>query len=282
MEVGEQATVTDVIVEGRTTVTVAEPNFVESCVDVAVRVAVPAPDGVKTPEGSTVPPVADQVTPELKAPVPETVAEQLEVCVVTMEPGVQTTDTEVMVDGAVTVTGAEPNLVASCVEVAVTLAVPAPLGVNTPEEVIVPPVADQFTAELKSPVPTTVAVHAAVCVVVIEVGIHATITDVIVGGGGVTVIVADPDTFVYPACVELATQLPVPIPDGVNTPAELIVPPVAVQLTPELYAPVPWIVALQIAVCAVVMVEGRVETTIEVTTGGGTLTVTTAEPDTFV
>ena len=57
--------------------------------------------------------------------------------------------------------------------------------------------------------------------------------------GRLTVIVADPDTFVYPLCAEFAMQVPVPTPDGVNTPEEVIVPPVAVQVTPELYAPVP-------------------------------------------
>jgi len=36
----------------------------------------------------------------------------------------------------------------SCVEVAVMVAVPVPLGVNTPAAVMVPPVADQVTAEL--------------------------------------------------------------------------------------------------------------------------------------
>jgi len=39
---------------------------------------------------------------------------------------------------------------------------------------------------------------------------------------------------VYPACVELAIQLAVPAPDGVKTPAEVIVPPVAVHVTAEL------------------------------------------------
>jgi hypothetical protein len=41
----------------------------------------------------------------------------------------------------VTVIGAEPDLVASFVDVAVQPAVPAAVGVNTPEEVIVPSVA---------------------------------------------------------------------------------------------------------------------------------------------
>jgi hypothetical protein len=47
------------------TATSAEPNFVESCVEVAFTVAVPVPEGVKTPELLTLPPVADQVTAEL-------------------------------------------------------------------------------------------------------------------------------------------------------------------------------------------------------------------------
>ena len=60
-----------------------------------------------------------------------------------------------------------------------------------------------------------------------------TLTEVIVGGG-VTVIVADPETFVYPDWAELAMQDAFPKPDGVNTPAEVIVPPVAVHVTAEL------------------------------------------------
>jgi hypothetical protein len=50
---------------GAVTVTVALPDFVESCAEVAVIVAVPAAEGVKTPPELTVPPVADQVTAEL-------------------------------------------------------------------------------------------------------------------------------------------------------------------------------------------------------------------------
>jgi hypothetical protein len=48
-------------------------------------------------------------------------------------------------------------LVGSCVEVAVIVADPAAAGVKTPEEVTVPSVAFQVTAELKFPVPCTVA-----------------------------------------------------------------------------------------------------------------------------
>jgi hypothetical protein len=50
--------------------------------------------------------------------------------------------------GVVTVIGELPNLVVSCVEVAVTIALPAPVGVKTPAEIIVPPVAVQVTVEL--------------------------------------------------------------------------------------------------------------------------------------
>jgi hypothetical protein len=54
-----------VIVAGTATVTVAEPDFVESSVDVAEIVAVPAAEGVNTPADVIVPPVADHVTAEL-------------------------------------------------------------------------------------------------------------------------------------------------------------------------------------------------------------------------
>ena len=43
------------------------------------------------------------------------------------------TATEVIVAGGVTVTDAEPDLLVSSVEVALMVAVPAPLGVKTPE-----------------------------------------------------------------------------------------------------------------------------------------------------
>jgi hypothetical protein len=71
---------------------------------------------------------------------------------------------------------------------------------------------------------------------VIDEGIAMTVTPVTVTAGGVavTVMFADPEIFVYPACVEWAVQLPVPVPDGVNTPPEFIVPPVAVHVTAEL------------------------------------------------
>jgi hypothetical protein len=64
------------------TITVAEPDLVESCVDVALMVAVPVDVGVKTPALLTLPMLeglTDQVTALLKLPVPITVGAQAEV-----------------------------------------------------------------------------------------------------------------------------------------------------------------------------------------------------------
>jgi hypothetical protein len=108
-------------------------------------------------------------------------------------------------------------------------------------------------------------------------GLHETLTEVIVGGA-FTVIVALPDTFVYPPWAELATQLAAPTPDGVKTPAGVIVPPVAVQVTAELKAPVPATVAAQVAVCAVVIEAGVAVTETEVIVTAA-VTDTLADPD---
>jgi hypothetical protein len=118
-------------------------------------------------------------------------------------------------------------------------------------------------------VPATVATQVAVCAVLMEGGVAATLTDVTVtvGGTAETVIFVEPDTLVYPACAELAIQLPVPTPEGVNTPVGVIVPPVAVHVTAELYAPVPVTVAEQIAVCPMEMERGVAVTATFVTVG---------------
>jgi len=115
-----------------------EPDFVVSCVDVAVIVTAPAAVGVKNPEVVIVPSDAVHVTAELYDPVPCTDAVQLEVCVVRMDAGEQPTETEVIVDGAVTVTVALPDLVESCVDVAVMVTVPVLAGVKTPALLTVP------------------------------------------------------------------------------------------------------------------------------------------------
>ncbi len=58
------------------------PDFGVSCANIAVMVALPAADGVKSPELLIVPALAgltDQATGELKLPVPATVALQVAV-----------------------------------------------------------------------------------------------------------------------------------------------------------------------------------------------------------
>jgi len=75
---GEQVTFTDVIVEDGFTVTVAVPDLVVSCDEVAVMVTVVAEEtvgAVNMPEVVIVPALAVHVTAELKLPVPVTDAE---------------------------------------------------------------------------------------------------------------------------------------------------------------------------------------------------------------
>jgi hypothetical protein len=123
----------------------SDPDFVVSCVDVAVMVAVPTVEpAVNSPAAEIVPAEArltDHVTVLAYAPVPATVAAHSEVCAVRMEPGVHSTVTDVIAGAVVTTTAAEPVLVPSCVDVAVIVAVPAvELGVKTPAAEIVPAV----------------------------------------------------------------------------------------------------------------------------------------------
>lgn len=65
-------------------------------------------------------------------------------------------------------------------------------------------------------------------------GVHTRVTAVIEGGAVVTVIFAAPEMFVYPTTAEVAVQLAVPDPEGVKTPPDVMVPPLAVQFTAEL------------------------------------------------
>lgn len=245
------------------TATVADAVFVESSVDVAVMVAVSAlvggvnvtavPDATSVEALSVPPPdgLTLRFTVFVNAPVPVTVGVQLAVCVVLMLVGVHVSVTPVtLADAAVTAMFAEPEMFVNPVttEVAVHVPVPAPDGVNTPFDVIVPPVAVHVTAELYDPVPDTVAEHCDVCPVLIEVGNALTAIDVMVAVGLDTAIVAEPEIFVNPATVEVAVHVPVPAPVGVNTPACVIVPPVAVHVTALLKFPMPFTVAAHVAV----------------------------------
>jgi hypothetical protein len=132
-----------------------------------------------------VPPLADQVTLGLKAPVPLTVAVQVDNCPVCTDAGLHVAVTEVTLPAAATVMVVVPVFVESCVEVAVIVTCVLKgtvAAVNRPEAaLIVPPVfAVQKTPELKLPVPETVAVHWLVCCDVIDVGEQLAPTKVIV------------------------------------------------------------------------------------------------------
>ena len=77
-------------------------------------------------------------------------------------------------------------------------------------------------------------------------------------------------------------HVPAPVPDGVNTPLGVMVPPVAVQVTLLLNAPVPLTVAEQVEVLSDVMEDGVATTEMPVTVGAGLVTLIAAEPETFV
>lgn len=82
---------------------------------------------------------------------------------------------------------------------AVTVAVPAEAGVNTPVLLTVPAVVgltDQVTAVLKLPVPVTLALQVDVCEVRIDVSAQVTVTDVMEVEVLFTVTVAEPDLVV--------------------------------------------------------------------------------------
>ena len=82
IEDGEHNTATEVIVGGVVTVTVADPDFEVSWVEVAVMLAVPVVAGVKSPLLFIVPipdGLTDHVIELLKLPVPITVGVQVEV-----------------------------------------------------------------------------------------------------------------------------------------------------------------------------------------------------------
>lgn len=146
---------------------------------------------------------ANHVTEELKLPVPWTLAEHLLAWLTNITFGAHETSTEVIVEAdEFTATVAVPDFAGSCVDVAVMTALPATAGaVNDPDALIVPLVADQVTAELKLPVPWTVAEYWLVWPVSMAVGVQDTPTEVIVEVELLTVsvaelLVAEPAAFV--------------------------------------------------------------------------------------
>jgi hypothetical protein len=151
--------------------------------------------------------------------------------------------------GRVIVICAELNFVASAVEVAEIVAIPAPLlaGANvvavpdfTPEVALKVPadagLTDMLTVLVNAPVPATVGVHVVVSTFVIDAGLHTTATPVIVGAGGVViVIVAVPDLVGSALEVALMTSDPEAgtFAGAAYNPTLEIVPDVADQETSE-------------------------------------------------
>lgn len=252
---------------------------------VAVTVIDPVEAGaVNNPLESIVPPLAFHVTVELKLPVPLIVAVHWEVAFVAIVDGLQATPTEEIVGaGAFTVIAAVPDLLVSCVLVAVTITDPAEAGaVNNPLPLIDPPLAIHVTLELYVPVPCTVALHWDVALGATVEGLQLTDTAEIVGGVVcvATVIIAAPDLLV--SCVLVAVTVTDPAePGAVNNPLPLIVPPLAVQVTAEPKLPVPCTVALHCEVAPGAIVEGLHATDTEEIVGGlgAIATVTVAVPD---
>jgi hypothetical protein len=116
IEPGLQLTATPVIIEAAFTATLAFPAFVLSSTEVATIEAVPDPLGVNTPELLTVPAIdglTDQVTAELKLPVPVTFAVHADVCVFKMALGEHETVTDETLDADPTATVAAPDFVVS-------------------------------------------------------------------------------------------------------------------------------------------------------------------------
>jgi hypothetical protein len=133
------------------TAMVAEPDFVESCVLVAVTVTLSdEPGAVKSPLELIAPALAVHLTAVLKPPVPCTCAVHCDVLSGFTVEGLHVAETEVMVDAAAcTVTVASPDAVESCTLVAVIVTVPGePGAVKAPLELMVPALAVQVTAGL--------------------------------------------------------------------------------------------------------------------------------------
>ena len=150
-----------------------------------------------------------------------TVAVQALVCFVVIAPGAQATDTDVT-PGAATVTVAEPDLVASWVEVALMVAVAAAVsvsaGVNTPVPLTIPALEGltvHLTPVLKLPVPFTVAAQALVCATVTAAGVHATATELIAGPATDTLAVPDLVESWAEVAVTVAAVVPVKVEVGV-------------------------------------------------------------------
>jgi hypothetical protein len=136
-------------------------------------------------------------------------------------------------------------------------------AVYTPADVIVPALAVQVTAELNAPVPATVAAQADVPLTLILAGVHTTATEVTF----VMATLAVEETAGF--CTDVAVIVALPevgtVAGAVYTPADVIVPALAVHVTAELKVPLPATVAAQLDVPPTLMLAGVQVTATEVT-----------------
>jgi hypothetical protein len=133
-----------------------------------------------------------------------------------------------------TVTVAWPETALSWTLVAITVAAPAdPGAVKRPVVLIVPAVTDHVTAELKLPVPLTVAAHCEVALRLTADGLHVTWTAVTVEEPCCTVTEVLPDLLGSWVLVAVTVAGPA-VAGAVKTPLELTVPLLADHATAEL------------------------------------------------
>jgi hypothetical protein len=83
-------------------------------------------------------------------------------------------------------------------------------------------------------VPVTAATQVAACVALIADGLATTVIPVTVMGTVDEPILMEVEPDLVPSCVEVATQVPVPVAEGVKTPVCVMLPPLADQVTPVL------------------------------------------------
>ncbi len=168
---------------------VVVPDLVESCTEIAVTVTNVVDEttgAVNKPEVEMVPALALHVT--ALSPVPETVAEHWLFWPDSTVEGEHWTVTGEIGPEGFTVTIVMPDLEVSWVEVTVIVicsgAFPTLGAVNKPDAEIDPALAAQVTTELKLPVPFTVTEHWLVWPYWMVEGEQVTVTEVIVGAGG--------------------------------------------------------------------------------------------------
>lgn len=207
-------------------------------VDVTEKLVPAVVPAVNKPAEEIVPPVAVQVTAVLLDPV--TVA--VNCCFAPVA-----SDTEVGLSETLTCDGAAVMATTACADLEVSAAlvavteklVPAVLpAVNKPAEEIVPPVAVHVTAVLLEPVTKAVNCCFAPVASEIEGGCTETATT---GAGAVTVTLTCADFVVSATLVAVIEKVPAVFPavnNPVVVPVDVMVPPVAVQVTASLVDPV--------------------------------------------